>query len=293
MREESDPLDDLVEARTVELRRANEELREEIARLKSVEERLGRRVQELTRSNAELEQFGYVTSHDLQEPLRKIQAFGDRLKAKCAQALDEEGRDYLERMQNAARRMQTLINDLHTFSRIAIWAHPFVPVDLNEVAREAVSDLQVTLQRTGGRVEVGELPVLDADEMQMRQLLHNLIGNGLKFHREEEAPVVRVYAGEERAGEREGGRVPSHDSCQIFVEDNGIGFDEKYLDRIFDVFQRLHGRLEYEGSGVGLAICRRIVERHGGSIAARSSPGQGATFVVTLPLRHSEGDIGE
>lgn len=232
----------------------------------------------LQRSNRELQDFAYVASHDLQEPLRKIQAFGDRLKAKCAAALTKDGADYLERMQNAASRMQTLINDLLAFSRITTKAQPFVAVDLAQIAREVLSDLEVRIEQTGGRIEVGELPTLEADPLQMRQLLQNLIGNALKFRREYAKPIVAINA-----------HTNGDDCCRLTVEDNGIGFDMKYLDRVFGMFQRLHGRDEYEGTGVGLAICRKIAERHGGSITAESSPGKGATFIVTLPVHHTNG----
>jgi PAS domain S-box-containing protein len=243
---------------------------------KRAEEALARQAQELARSNAELEQFAYVASHDLQEPLRKIQAFGDRLKATCNDALDERGRDYLQRMQNAAKRLRTLINDLLTFSRVTTRGEPFAPVNLVEVARDVVSDLEMRIERTGGRVEVGELPTIEADPTQKRQLLQNLIDNGLKFHRPEEPPVVKVN-----------GKLLG-DRCQITVQDNGIGFEEKYLDRIFTIFQRLHGRSEYEGTGVGLAVCRKIAERHGGNITAQSAPGHGTTFIITLPVKQSK-----
>lgn len=256
----------------------------DITERKQAEEALTRQAQELKRSNDELQQFAYVASHDLLEPLRKIQSFGDRLKAKSEGTLGEEGRDSLQRMQDAAKRMQGLINDLLTLSRVTTRGQAFGPVDLGAVARAVVSDLEVQVEQTGGRVEVGDLPTLEADETQMRQLLQNLIHNGLKFHREA-PPVVRVY-----------GRVqgsPLEAQCQIFVEDNGIGFEEKFADRIFGVFQRLHGRSEYEGSGIGLPICRKIAERHGGVITARSAPGQGATFIVTLPVQQPEGREGD
>jgi two-component system sensor kinase FixL len=245
-----------------------------ISERKAAERKIEQTMTELQRSNAELQQFAYVASHDLQEPLRKIQAFGDRLRARYTKALDERGGDYLNRMQNAAKRMQALINNLLTLSRITTQAQPFIPVNLANVAQKVLSDLELHIERAGGIVKVGDLSTVDADPTQMRQLLQNLINNALKFHHPEKKPVIKVYG-------------QSIDKiCELIVEDNGIGFDEKYLDRIFGVFQRLHGRGEYDGTGVGLAICQKIAERHGGGITAKSTPGQGATFVVTLPVEH-------
>jgi PAS domain S-box-containing protein len=254
---------------------------------KRAEEALHKRAEELGRSNAELEQFAYVASHDLQEPLRKILAFGDRLKTKHYDALGDEGRDYLTRMQNAAARMQTLIRDLLSLSRVASHAQSFAPVDLAEVAQTVVSDLESRLEEAGGQVEVGALPIIIADRGQIAQLLQNLIGNGLKFHKSEVAPVVKVY------GLPRNHHGVSPDTCEIVVEDNGIGFDEKYSDKIFRVFQRLHGRGQYEGTGIGLAVCRKIVERHGGSIVATSTPGAGAKFTVNLPYRPPTQDTNQ
>lgn len=245
----------------------------DITESKRAEETLARQAEELARSNAELEQFAYVASHDLQEPLRKIQAFGDRLETKYGDALSDEGRDYLERMQNAAQRMRSLIDQLLSFSRVTSRAEPFVSVNLAQVAKAVVADLAASIGETGGRVEVGDMSVIEADPTQMRQLLQNLIGNGLKFHKEDDPPVVKV-------GSKILGRI-----CRITIEDNGIGFDEKHLDRIFAIFQRLHSRSEYEGTGIGLAICRKIAERHGGSVTAKSAPGQGAKFIITLPVK--------
>jgi signal transduction histidine kinase len=245
------------------------------------------RVLEIT--NEELQQFSFIASHDLQEPLRKIQTFGGRLRAKYVKVLDEQGLDYLDRMQKAAGRMQSLLSELLTYSRITTRAQPFATVDLTKLAQGVVSDLEAVLERTGGRVEVVvELSAIDADPLQIRQLLRNLIGNALKFCRPEEPPLVKVRCCRiEAREERQTGGL-----CQIVVADNGIGFDEKYLDRIFAPFQQLHGRSEYEGTGMGLAICRKIATRHGGSITAESSPGKGAAFFVTLPVTHIDAEGG-
>jgi two-component system sensor kinase FixL len=263
---------------------------EDITERKCAEEKLQKFAAQLEQNNRELQDFAYVASHDLQEPLRKVRAFGDRLRTRFGASLPDDGRDYLSRMLNAAHRMQTLIEDLLTFSRVTTRAQPFVKVDLNIIAREVISDLEVRIEQTHGRVEVGELPTLEGDPTQMRQILQNLIGNALKFHRKDEPPVVRVGArlfakvGGDTDLIKKSARIVAPQFCELSVVDNGIGFDEKYLDRIFTVFQRLHGRNEYEGTGVGLAICRKIALRHGGEITARSQPGAGATFLITLPL---------
>ncbi len=244
--------------------------------------------QELARSNRELESFASVASHDLQEPLRKITAFGDRLKSHFGEDLNDRGRDYLERMQNAATRMQSLIEDLLAYSRVTTRGQPFVAVSLARVTREVLSDLELRIERTGARVEVGELPTIEADPTQMRQLLQNLLSNALKFQRPGEVPRIRVEGQMMPRGRNGSGAV---NRCQIRVQDNGIGFDEKYLDRLFKPFQRLHGQSAYEGTGIGLAICEKIAERHGGSITARSAPGQGTCFLVELSVQSSRGDV--
>jgi two-component system, LuxR family, sensor kinase FixL len=259
----------------------------DITQRKRAEQTLSEQAEKLARSNGELEQFAYVASHDLQEPLRKIQAFGDRLKSKYDTTLGPDGLDYLSRMQNAAARMQLLIQDLLSLSRVASSAKPFAAVDLGDVVRVVISDLEVRIQERNGRVEAGDLPVVFGDRGQLAQLFQNLIGNGLKFQKPGESPVVKVWS-EAVTPSNGSGSDDSGAGWRITVEDNGIGFDEKYSERIFQIFQRLHGRNEYEGTGIGLAICRKIVERHGGVVAAHSSPGAGAKFVITLPERLTE-----
>jgi signal transduction histidine kinase len=247
---------------------------------------------QLTESNRDLQDFAHVASHDLQEPLRKIVAFGDRMRTKHGETMAPEALDYLDRMQSSAARMQTLIQDLLAFSRVNAKSEPFREVDLQSVAQGVASDLEIAVERTGGALTVGELPSIQADPTQMRQLMQNLISNALKFRRPDVAPEIVVAA-----------TVISTTSplfperllgstvklwCRIIVADNGIGFDEKYLDRIFKVFQRLHGRTEFEGSGIGLSVCRRIAERHNGDITATSVAGQGTTFIITVPVKQLE-----
>lgn len=229
----------------------------------------------LKESNSELEDFAYVASHDLQEPLRKIQAFGDRLWSAFEGKIEERPADYLRRMQDAASRMRVLIEDLLSFSRVTTKANPFKPVNLEACAEEALSDLEAAIAESGAQIEVNSLPAIHADARQMRQLFQNLIGNAIKYRAPGRPCKVHV---EGDLIEEVGAKY-----CVLRVRDNGIGFDEKYVDRIFAVFQRLHGRNEYSGTGVGLAICKKIVSRHGGSISAESTPGTGSVFTVQLP----------
>lgn len=263
---------------------------EDVTERRQAEERLKDFATRLERSNRELQDFASVASHDLQEPLRKIQAFGYRLKVRSHDALGEEERDYLGRMLNAASRMQTLINDVLMFSRVETRVRPFARVDLTAVAHEVICDLEIQVERAGARVEVATLPAIEADPLQMRQLLQNLIGNSLKYRRADCPPLVKVYATLTDGRDAPPMAAPAdYRLCHLHVEDDGIGFDEKYLDRIFKVFQRLHGRREYDGTGIGLAVCRKIAERHHGHITATSSPGNGATFIVTLPMKQHGG----
>lgn len=243
------------------------------------EEQLRAVAMRLEASNRELQDFAYIASHDLQEPLRKIIAFSDRLAMKFGDRLDDTGHDYLQRVQHAARRMQALIEDLLALSRVTTRGQSFVEVNLQEVVQGVASDLELLLEESQGRLEICDLPVIEADPLQMRQLFQNLIGNALKFHRPDVPPRVRIGAD---ACVSAGGL----EQWRIVVEDDGIGFDMKYAERIFQPFQRLHGRSsEYVGTGMGLAICRKIVERHHGAVEAEAEPDQGAKFTILLPKR--------
>jgi light-regulated signal transduction histidine kinase (bacteriophytochrome) len=227
----------------------------------------------LERLNEELRDFAFVAAHDLQEPLRKIQTFCDMAIKRCGPGLDSTGREYLGKVVGSASRMRELLHALLQFSRVAENPGPFKEVDLGRIVGETVELFEADLSRSGGLVEVGEIPAIEADEAQMLRLFQNLLGNALKY-RGEEAPRIRIHA--TRNGEW----------YELTVEDNGIGFDQQYAERIFKPFQRLHHRDEYEGAGMGLAICRKIAQWHGGSIRAESESGKGSRFVVVLPVRH-------
>ncbi len=238
---------------------------------------LQRYAMELERSNRELQDFAFVSSHDLQEPLRKIQAFSDRLIQKYDDVLDERGVSYLMRMQNAAVRMQTLIQDVLAFSRVNSAQMPFSDVDLNKVIRAVLSDLELIIEELQAEIHVDQLPTIEADETQMRQLFQNILSNALKFHRPDVPPLIDICAN--------GFRESEQNWILIAVKDNGIGFDPQYVNRIFGMFQRLNSKSKFEGSGVGLAVCKRIVERHNGRIEATSELNTGSTFKLSFPKK--------
>jgi light-regulated signal transduction histidine kinase (bacteriophytochrome) len=244
----------------------------EITRLEEAKAEVERYAEQLARSNKDLQDFALIASHDLQEPLRKIEAFGSLLAERSA-GLDQHSREHVERMRKAASRMRDMVEGLLQLSRVTTQGRPFVSINLWEVAVGVASDLNHQVRRTGGVLEIGVLPTVEADPLQMRQLLQNLISNALKYHKQDVPPNVKIW-GRELA-----------DCVEIMVQDNGIGFEQEHAERIFQPFQRLVTRGEYEGSGMGLAICRRIVERHGGEIRAASHPGEGTLFTVILPSR--------
>lgn len=264
----------------------------DITERKLIEDALITQTRRLTQSNAQLKEFVSVASHDLQEPLRKVCAFSERITSKYAGILDDTGKDYLNRIVNAAVRMQKLINDLLSYSLVSTKAQVFDMVDLNKIGEDVLSDLQIRIEQTNGRVEIAQLPQIEAEPTQIRQIFQNIIGNALKFHRKDVAPYIKVYASI-RHQKNEKSWEDEDSFCDLTFEDNGIGIDQQYHQRIFGVFQRLHGKDEYEGTGVGLAICQKIIQRHNGEIRVESIVGEGTRFIVSLPVKqkkHGDGN---
>lgn len=249
----------------------------DISERKRLEERLATNNQALRRSNAELEQFAFIASHDLREPLRKILSFSRLLVSGRYGEFNDKGNEFVGYIMDAAERMEALLDSLLRYSRVTSKAAPFEPVHLDEVLRAVHSDLQLRLEDHAATLEWSALPTVDADPAQMRQLFQNLVGNSLKYARSETPPRITIKGETDPSGR-----------CQLTVTDNGIGFDMAYADQIFEVFKRLHGRGTYEGTGMGLAICRKIVERHHGTISAESAPGEGTTFHILLPMKQGE-----
>ncbi|HPF17344.1 MAG TPA: ATP-binding protein [Thermotogota bacterium] len=249
-----------------ERKKAQEELSQHE---KQLEETVAARTAALTHSNKELEMFAYITSHDLQEPLRMVTSYLQLIEKRFSQKLDDDGKEFIAFAVEGAKRMQTLINDLLKYSRVGTKAKEFTPVDCNQVLADTLNNLEVAIQESQGCITYDTLPTVTGDETQLRQLFQNLIGNALKF-RGEKTPEIHI------------GVESSDRYWEFTVTDNGIGIDSKYFDRIFQVFQRLHGRNEYSGNGIGLAVCKRIVERHGGEIKVESVSGASTTFTFTL-----------
>jgi PAS domain S-box-containing protein len=251
-------------------RHAEEELKRTAAELAESNERLQRLTAELSRSNDELGQFTYVASHDLQEPLRMVSSYTQLLARRYKGKLDQDADEFIAYAVDGANRMQRLIEDLLSYARVGSHGRDVQPVDLDVVAQRVLDDLQPALKESGGAVHVGKLPVVLGDASSLTQLFQNLIGNALKY-RGEEAPEIHVEA------------TPRNSHWELSIQDNGIGFDQEYAEQLFVMFKRLHPRERYDGTGIGLAICKKIVERHGGQIWAESAPGEGARFVFTLP----------
>lgn len=251
---------------------------------KWAEKALEKFAMDLAHSNKDLQDFAYMASHDLREPLVLIQAFSERLRKRCGDDLNERGHEYVKRIESSAVRMMDLISGILTYSRVTTTGNPFEVIDLNKIIREVLFDLEMRFKETWGSVDIQRLGVIKADPLQVRQLLQNLVANALKYHRPDVPPAIKIH-GQPQALRDDSGATYFY---QLVVEDNGIGFEEHEEGQIFGLFQRLHGRSKYEGTGIGLAVCKRIVDRHGGMISAESTPGQGSKFIVTLPVNGPE-----
>lgn len=257
------------ESRELQIRELNEELKQNIAHLEN--------------ANMELDRFAFMASHDLQEPLRKIRMFSDLVYSRNGDALNESGKEYLQKIQKAAGRMQTLIQDILMFSRIATLKEPFSTVKLDALFEDLKADMKETIEEKQAEIYIDKMPEVRCNSRLMMLLFHNLIGNALKYSRKGVAPVVRITS---EISNTKSAKIhtPSEKYCRIFVEDNGIGFDQQYVETIFGMFKRLHHHTEYEGTGIGLTLCKKIAEVHNGSITARSQVGKGSTFIVSLPV---------
>lgn len=256
----------------------------DVTRMRNYEESLKHKIEELDRSNKELEEFAYIASHDLQEPLRKITAFSERLKDRSGPALGTEGNIYLDRMLVATQNMRLLIDNLLEFSRTSRHNQPFEDVDLSKILAEVKAELELKIEETRAIIECPELPIIEGIPSQLRQLFTNLLSNAIKFRKPDTNPKIRINFSKLSKKEKQSLRLKEETSyIQIKVNDDGIGFEKEYAVKIFQIFQRLHGKSEYPGSGIGLAICKKIAENHYGVIYAESEPGQGASFIVVLP----------
>ena len=265
----------------------------DITSAKQASQQLEAMIQELNRSNDNLQQFAYVAAHDLQEPLRKVQAFGDLLNDQFSHELGETALDLIRRMRLSASRMQTLVQDLLTYARLTTDLQPFAPVSLNNVFHTVADDMEFVITDMQAQLDTGPLPVVLGDARQLQQLFQNLLSNALKFHRPGQPPVIRLSSRMATPAELPA-TLHNRDSARfavVEITDEGIGFEEQYLDRIFTIFQRLHGQNQFAGTGIGLAICKKVADSHGGCITARSQPGQGATFTVWLPLATPEKSV--
>ncbi|WP_416673533.1 PAS domain-containing sensor histidine kinase [Egbenema bharatensis] len=303
LRRLNETLETRVQDRTIELSQVNQQLQHELSERKQAEDELRSLTYRLKQSNEELENFAFIASHDLKEPLRTIHNFSGLLESRYHHQLDTAGQDYIQRIRRACRRMQTQIDDLLALSQITTQAQPFVSVDLHQIVSNVLLALEAKIQETQAEIAVEPLPTIAADPGQIYQLLQNLISNALKFHGSH-PPRIKIYSyianhpipPPDFPRDPKLPPDPADDSqteliCQILVEDQGIGLDEQYLDRIFKPFERLQSHNEYDGTGMGLAICRKIAERHNGSVTVQSKLGHGATFIVSLPMNHPVSDL--
>jgi signal transduction histidine kinase len=280
------------------LKSINKNLETEIKERKYSEEKiielnrqLLNNIESLETANKELDRFAFMASHDMQEPLRKIRTFTDLLSIKHKEQIDNEGMAKIKIIQKAAERMQELIKDILTFSKVSNENEPFVKTDLNVLVREVVEELDAQLQSKEAQINIGIFPVIYANPALIKSLFLNLIGNALKYSKPDVPPVIEVYCDDVPADQQVLQGKQKNKYYRIFVKDNGIGFDQKYAEQIFDMFKRLHVHTEYEGTGIGLALCKQIMEKHNGYISAVSTANEGATFIISLPIKQESGVV--
>jgi len=256
----------------------------DVTNKKSAEKERERRIRELNRSNKELEEFAYVASHDMHEPIRKILTFGEKISNKFSSVLGTDGQIYLDRMVSAATNMRHLIDNLLEFSRVSRGARAFESCDLNEILQQVISDQELRIEETATKIKVRDLPSVEGVPTELRQLFNNLLSNAIKFRKKDVSPVITISSHKLAHKEKSELLIPFNQTYfRINVQDNGIGFDAAYSEKIFEIFQRLNGKSEYSGSGIGLAICKKIVESHDGIIYASAEPEVGSTFSIILP----------
>jgi signal transduction histidine kinase len=271
----------------------NKDLEREVGERKSSEEKIIQlnhtlldNIARLENANKELDNFAYMASHDLQEPLRKIRIFCDRLETKYRQVLDEDGKNNIEKIQRSCERMQELIKDILTFSKLtATDKKAFENSDLNMIIKDVLTEMDGIVSERNASISVGTLPSIFVNPGLIRPLFHNLISNAIKYSKRNVNPVIKIRSEFSLPNNSIGSKQTNRRFCRIIIEDNGIGFEQEYAEQIFGMFKRLHGRSEYDGTGIGLAICKRIVEEHNGFIIAKSKVDEGSTFIVSLPLQ--------
>lgn len=266
-------------------RKTNEE------KVKHLNRQLLENIASLEQANKDLDRFAFMASHDLQEPLRKIRMFSDRLALKYNEMMDDDGKNNIQRIHKAAERMQNLITDILTFSKISVDNPAFINCDMNKLLEEVLTDLDEEIKEKKGMVFIDKLPVLSVNPSLIKPLFHNLIGNALKYSKKDTAPIVKVTSETSAQLNGKAGQGVTPKYCRIFIQDNGIGFDQKYAEEIFGMFKRLHHNSEFQGTGIGLALCKKIVEQHNGFISARSTINEGSTFIISLPLQHENQSV--
>jgi len=279
-------------AQEQKLKAINKSLENEIKERKASEDKvkeLNRQMLEnivrLESANKDLDRFAFMASHDLQEPLRKIRLFSDMLQAKYKEILDSDAQVHISRIQKSVERMQSLIKDILTFSRISNEKESFEYIDLNNVVHDVLTDMESNVQEKQAKINLGSLPSIEANPGLIRPLFSNLLGNALKYCKKDVSPVISIRSEINMMANGNGSKKNQPNRyCKIYIEDNGIGFEQEYAEQIFDMFKRLHVSNEFEGTGIGLALCKKIVEKHHGFISARSKVNQGSTFIVSLPM---------